>query len=181
MFIRLATGVVPIHYDVQPTNRNNSVFKLSLANVSWSRVGGLCVVVVCRDSRSRGCGSNPSTKYFMNIFSQYFFERPKINNKETGNGPFIRLIFYIVLCRSVLSRPNWIVRLSFFLAVDKIRQNGCCLFSADSLKYFSFDISSFATFVTRVLSSSQVLKIFDIQHGPITHNNNITEYIIPHT
>ena len=175
MFIRLATGVVPIHYDVQPTNRNNSVFKLSLANVSWSRVGGLCVVVVCRDSRSRGCGFESQLQILYEHFlTWYFFE-------ETGNGPFIRLIFCIVLCRSVLSWPNWIVRLSFFLAVDKIRQNGCCLFSADSLKYFSFDISSFATFVTRVLSSSQVLKIFDIQHGPITHNNNITEFIIPNT
>ena len=53
-------------------------------------------MVMGRDSVSEGRGSNPSTIYWMDIFSHIFvvkicnvcLKRLKINEKEAGVGPF---------------------------------------------------------------------------------------------
>ena len=52
-------------------------------------------------------GSNPSTIYWMDIFSHLFvveivllFEKMKINEKEAGHGPFLRYLERQCDCRS---------------------------------------------------------------------------------
>ena len=83
------------------------------------------LVVMGRDLHSKGCGSNPSTVYWMDIFSHLFvlkicnvcLKRPKINEKGR-DWPIFKKALFFQKYRQVLSGDVIHVRRADMQSID---------------------------------------------------------------